>query len=649
MADSDCIIVHEQVVVPDAVVVEEMVALPGEKGDKGDPFTYDDFTPEQIEELQRPATKAAAVAIASAQRAESAAESVQGAVEDAEQASQSAQQAATAAVEAVANANTAVESVNALEERVEQAEATRVQSEAQRQTAETNRASSEQRREVNDTERQQKFAQIESDINSLKDSLNEAEQQRVESESARKTAEAKRETAEQQRVTEFSQIKSEAENLISQTTEAKNAATEAATSATNAAEEANTAAQSANDAAENANQAAQNVDGRVTSLEEKASQVYDNFAAIEASGETNPNKIYIDGETAQPYIYKGGEFVPFKGGTDAYTENGFYISPYYLEATDLRYIGFKDIANDTTCYILTAGRCLKFDLNTYEVFWDVKLQGYGASWHNAAEQLRIIDDIVYIVCAYWNDNDKGIHLLKLNDTDGSFISDELIPIPARYVYSPFKNRPVLITKDYIVGIDFTNQNMLKCNLQDNSTEVISTCLQNGVLGNRWITTPNGDIKYSIAWLSEKNVIKVLDEDFNLYTINLIYKNSISSNLNTCLYDIDFKLKVLHFSYLSEWCGGTMTNEGNYDVNVNVKNTFVGFNYNHEYYSNNILNPNFATSNQLQDVRSLGLLFTLTNKDTLFLSNITGLMLASNLCASAIGYRFEIEKINVNFT
>lgn len=29
------------------------------KGDKGDPFTYDDFTPEQIEELQRPATEAA--------------------------------------------------------------------------------------------------------------------------------------------------------------------------------------------------------------------------------------------------------------------------------------------------------------------------------------------------------------------------------------------------------------------------------------------------------------------------------------------------------------------------------------------------------------------------------------------------------------
>ena len=76
MADSDCIIVHEQVVVPDAVVVEEMVALPGEKGDKGDPFTYDDFTPEQIADLQRPATEAAKVANQAAEKANQAAESI---------------------------------------------------------------------------------------------------------------------------------------------------------------------------------------------------------------------------------------------------------------------------------------------------------------------------------------------------------------------------------------------------------------------------------------------------------------------------------------------------------------------------------------------------------------------------------------------
>ena len=72
MADNDCIIVHEQVLVPEPVVVGETVALPGEKGDKGDPFTYDDFTPEQIADLQRPATEAAKVANEAAEKANKA-------------------------------------------------------------------------------------------------------------------------------------------------------------------------------------------------------------------------------------------------------------------------------------------------------------------------------------------------------------------------------------------------------------------------------------------------------------------------------------------------------------------------------------------------------------------------------------------------
>lgn len=51
----------------------------------------------------------------------------------------------------------------------------------------------------------------------------------------------------------------------------------------------------------------------VNDVQSRASQTYENLAAIEASGETNPNKIHIDGETMQPYIYKGGVFVPFSG------------------------------------------------------------------------------------------------------------------------------------------------------------------------------------------------------------------------------------------------------------------------------------------------------------------------------------------------
>lgn len=167
MAECDCVTVQEQVVVPDPVVAKEVVTLPGEKGDKGDPFTYDDFTPEQIAELQRPATEAAAVA----------------------------------------------------------------------------------------------------------------------------------------------------------------------------------------------NQAAQNVDGRVTSLEGKASQVYENLAAIEASGETNVNKIYIDGETMQPYIYKGGEFVKFSGEEtkvfrDAYTHPIFYFKDglFFYVNNSLKLCSWNEETNDVINY-----------------------------------------------------------------------------------------------------------------------------------------------------------------------------------------------------------------------------------------------------------------------------------------------------------
>lgn len=42
------------------VLLDAAIFIQGQKGDKGDPFTYDDFTEEQITELQKPARDAAA-------------------------------------------------------------------------------------------------------------------------------------------------------------------------------------------------------------------------------------------------------------------------------------------------------------------------------------------------------------------------------------------------------------------------------------------------------------------------------------------------------------------------------------------------------------------------------------------------------------
>lgn len=56
------IVIEEKVILPETPLCEQTVTIPCIKGDKGDPLTYDDLTPEQIEELQRPAIEAAETA-----------------------------------------------------------------------------------------------------------------------------------------------------------------------------------------------------------------------------------------------------------------------------------------------------------------------------------------------------------------------------------------------------------------------------------------------------------------------------------------------------------------------------------------------------------------------------------------------------------
>lgn len=508
MADSDCIIVHEQVVVPDAAVVEEMVALPGEKGDKGDPFTYDDFTPEQIADLQRPATEAAAVANQAAE-----------------------------------NANKAT-----------------------------------------------------SDIKALGVKLTAEEAKRESAESSRASAESERAEAEVLRETSFSQMQTTLEGLITDTRTATSNANTAAGNAENAATEANNSATLANAAADKANQAAESI---------------------------------------------------------AYKENGFYISHAFLEATDLRYIGFKEIKNDKTCYLLTMGRCLKFSLDTYEVFWDVKLEDYGVSWHNSAEQLRVIDDTVYIICTKYNDRNTGIWLVKLNEENGAFISEELIPIPVQYVYSTFKNKEVLITKDYIYGVDSVNKQILRCSMEDKAVEIvdsIDSAVSFPVLGDRWITLPDGSVKYALVWVSAKNHIKIVDEDNNLYSIELAFSNKaqITTSQDTYLHYINFKTLYISLIKGSNRYSIHLTDGGDNSYsaeNIGVRNTYQNFPYSIEFYGNSMAFPNFDTSTNILSVTNSGFYRPVTNKNYLFVPNYPGAFLAATLSTSNTKIRHRIEIIN----
>lgn len=155
-----------------------------------------------------------------------------------------------------------------------------------------------------------------------------------------------------------------ANNAASEATTAALLANEATDNANSAALNANNAATSANNAADKANQVAQNVDGRVTALEGKASEVYENYDAIEASGETNPNKIYIDGETLHSYVYKNGEFVPFSGQDDGTIP--------IQRCIDLSEFGPNVMGvyrfDDTGYYIITKNNFTKTDLYFKKIY-----------------------------------------------------------------------------------------------------------------------------------------------------------------------------------------------------------------------------------------------------------------------------------------
>ena len=77
----------------------------GDKGDKGDAFTYDDFTDEQIAGLQKPATDAAAVALSAADNANDKATLADNAATNANEKAELANTAATKANNAATNAN----------------------------------------------------------------------------------------------------------------------------------------------------------------------------------------------------------------------------------------------------------------------------------------------------------------------------------------------------------------------------------------------------------------------------------------------------------------------------------------------------------------------------------------------------------------
>lgn len=164
----------------------------------GEPFAYDDFTPEQIEGLKKPALDAAAVAEAAADAATKAAANADNAAKTATEAASSANDAADRAGQAAVDAGLA--KTAAEEAAVRATEAAGAAGSAAEEASSAAEAASQTNTEVST-----------------------AEQGRV-------TAEEQRAAAEQTRQTEFSQLKQDAQTATQEANAAAQAANQAAES-----------------------------------------------------------------------------------------------------------------------------------------------------------------------------------------------------------------------------------------------------------------------------------------------------------------------------------------------------------------------------------------------------------------------------------
>lgn len=111
----DCFITHERMIVPEIPSSKEEAVIPCMK------CTFEDLTPEQIEQIQKPALDAAEVANDAATKANSAAEAANTAAEAANDATQSANIAAEAANDAATEANNSATLANAAADKANQA------------------------------------------------------------------------------------------------------------------------------------------------------------------------------------------------------------------------------------------------------------------------------------------------------------------------------------------------------------------------------------------------------------------------------------------------------------------------------------------------------------------------------------------------
>ena len=320
-----------------------------------------------------------------------------------------------------------------------------------------------------------------------------------------------------------------------------------------------------------------------------------------------------------------------------------------MSAIGFRYIAYKEEQNSTICYILTQSRCLKMDFETYEVFWDVEIEGTTGQWYTAAECLRVIGNIVYVIRSSYVS--QYIHLIQLNDIDGSTIQTVEIPIKVNYIYNNFKTVGCpLITENYIYAVDRTNKQIKSFNINTLETSVVRDNISSFVGGKYqqllWITNEeNKPELVMINWFDD--IIHLMKQDGT--TIEIEISGSYIKD-DFCFYQISFPYKrvVVACNYNLYRISNIEGGNGKYSGTITLFKA-LSF-YGKDCYSNsqyNILpNCSMKIANPTFDVPYYRPIFNDIN-GALFLSSNSGLALVADYVSADKNSSYtSIKKISI---
>lgn len=267
-----------------------------------------------------------------------------------------------------------------------------------------------------------------------------------------------------------------------------------------------------------------------------------------------------------------------------YNTDTFTLSKLGWLAKGLRYVFFREIRDDTACYLLTTERCMKFDIDTLQVAWDVEIPGGSGSWHNANLYGRVIGDTVYIAKAKYSINNEGFVICKLNDADGSFISSEEIPIGMAITYDNFIKKSVLVTAAGYTAVDYDTKRVLFCDAATLETTELAQLPSQPKQQLLWITKPDGTVKLSLLTFCTEGLIMFFTEDGDVLKVQITEHSQLLEASTFCAYYFNFSstgayydLQCSFYDYFKNYGGAKMQpqQDGSYTLDLTSKGTDTG--------------------------------------------------------------------------